>query len=212
MKKGFTLIEIIVALMIFSIVVVVALAALVKILDANKKAQTIQDAVVSMSFTMESMTRELRTGSAYYCKKWLGDSDLNLPPSNSLSSQDIGDCNGVSSSVNNQAVGFAFLTNKTATNAGGCRLINAYEIVPNLPGGSFNGTFSFKKASQTACNQSLTFTPVLDTNSLSLTGYFLQAKNSQFPLLFVRMDGNAGNREAVKTYFSIQTASSARIP
>lgn len=212
MKKGFTLIEIIVALMIFSIVVVVALAALVRIIDANKKAQTIQDAVVNMSFTMESMTRELRTGSVYYCKKWLGDSDLALPPSNSLSAQDVGGCNGVSSSMNNQAVGFAFLSNRTASGGGGCRLINAYEIVPNLPGGSFDGTFSFKKGSQTACNQALTFTPVTDTASLSLTGYFLQVNNAQFPLLFVKMDGNAGSREAVRTHFTIQTASSPRIP
>ncbi len=66
-SRGFTLVEMIVSLMIFSIVAVVALAALVKIIDANNKAQTIQAAVTSLSFSLDSMSRELRTGSNIHC-------------------------------------------------------------------------------------------------------------------------------------------------
>ena len=91
-SRGFTLIEIIVSLMIFSLVVVVALAALVKIIDANKRAQTIQDAVVNMSFTMDSMTRELRTGSDYYCRIVSPGTDLSVT---SLSAQSVSGCSSV---------------------------------------------------------------------------------------------------------------------
>lgn len=211
MKKGFTLVEIIIALMIFSIVAVVALAALVRILDANKKAQTIQDSVVSMSFTMESMTRELRTGSTYYCVVVQPNTDLSIK---NLTLTQTAGCNGLNGN-NGVGVGFAFYSSKTANGNGQsvCQLINAYEIVPNMTNGVFNGTYSFKKAMQTACNQSsLSFIPVIDTNSLSITNYFVQMNNTSYPLLFVKLDGISGNRENSKTYFSIQTAASPRIP
>lgn len=211
MNRGFTLIEIIVALMIFSVVSVVALAALIRIVDANKKAQTIQDAVVNMSFTIESMTRELRTGSAYYCVTLGPGTDLNV---NSISGQNVGQCNGVSGTSGN-GVGFAFLTNRMGTNAGGCRLMNAYEVVPDP---SSAGTFILKKAMQTACNQNLSFTPIIDTAAMSISNYYLKindpdpSSNNDPTLFFLKLDGSAGNREAVKTYFTLQTAASPRIP
>ena len=191
-----------VAIMIFSIVVVVALAALVKIIDANKKAQTIQDAVVNMSFTMESMTRELRTGSTYFCTVLAPGSDISVT---SLSSQSVGPCNGVTG-ASGQGAGFAFLSSRSGA---GCRLINAYEVVPDS---SVSGTFIFKKASQQNCGDALSFTPVIDTGAVSLTSYYLAVSNTQYPLLFIKLDGAAGNKENIKTYFSIQTAASPREP
>ena len=206
-RHGFTLIEILVALMIFSIVVIVALAALVKIVDANKKSQTIQNAVVNMSFTMESMTRELRTGSTYYCVTLAPNTDISVT---SLSSQNVTGCNGVTGAGGNGA-GFAFLSNSSASNGSGgtCRLIKAYELVPDP---SSSGTFIFKKASQTSCGGSLTFTPVIDTAAMSITSYYIAASNAQYPLLFIKMDGTSGSAATVKTNFTIQTAASPRSP
>ena len=200
--RAFTLIEILVALSIFAIVVVVALAALVKIIDANKKSQTIQDAVVNMSFTMESMTRELRTGSTYYCRVLAPNTDLAVT---SLSSQDVSQCNGVSGASGN-GVGFAFDSNLSG---GSCRLIKAYEIVPNP---SASGTFLFKKAVQTSCGGPLSFAPVIEPTSMSIASYYLSISNAAYPLLFVKLDGIAGTKESVKTYFTIQTAASPRVP
>jgi prepilin-type N-terminal cleavage/methylation domain-containing protein len=209
-KRGFTLIEIMVALMIFSIVVVVALAALVKIIDANKKSQTIQNAVVNMSFTMESMTRELRTGSTYLCKPLTPGNDLGLPGGNSLTSQDVSLCNGVTGASGN-GVGFAFLSNTTASNGAGgtCRLIKAYELVPDP---SVSGTFIFKKGTQAACSAALVFAPVIDTGAMSITSYYVAVSNVQYPLLFIKMDGSSGAKESIKTTFTIQTAASPRLP
>jgi len=206
-SRGFTLIEIIVSLMIFSLVVVVALAALVKIIDANKRAQTIQDAVVNMSFTMDSMTRELRTGSDYYCRIVSPGTDLSVT---SLSAQSVSGCSSVGG-TGGGGVGFAFLSSRSTS---GCRLITAYEVVPNMTGtgGTWSGTFAFNKAEQTSCNQSLAFSPIIDSASVSLTNYYLQIADTTFPLLFLKLDGIAGTKETVKTTFTLQTAASPRQP
>lgn len=65
LQKGFTLVEMMVSLAIFSVVMVVALGAFLKIVDVNKRAQSIESAVNNLNFTMEAMSRELRTGRQY---------------------------------------------------------------------------------------------------------------------------------------------------
>lgn len=69
-KKGFTLVEIMVSLAIFSLVMVVALGAFLKIVDLNKRAQNVESAVNNLTFTMEALTRELRTGQSYSTATW----------------------------------------------------------------------------------------------------------------------------------------------
>ncbi|MES2216744.1 MAG: type II secretion system protein, partial [Patescibacteria group bacterium] len=75
-QKAFTLVEMIVALGIFSIVAVVALGALVKILSVNQKAQTLHQAMTNLNFSLESISRELRTGASLHCES---GSTLNIP-------------------------------------------------------------------------------------------------------------------------------------
>ena len=64
-KRGFTLVEMVVSLGIFSLVMVVAMGAFLKITDVNKRAQNVKNAVNNVNFTLEAMSRELRTGSEY---------------------------------------------------------------------------------------------------------------------------------------------------
>jgi prepilin-type N-terminal cleavage/methylation domain-containing protein len=64
-KQGFSLIEIMVSLAIFSIVVVVATGALLSTIDATKKAQATQTVLTNLNLALEGMTREIRTGSDY---------------------------------------------------------------------------------------------------------------------------------------------------
>ena len=61
--SGFSLVEMMVAIAIFMVVAVVAVAALLKIVDADRKSQTLQDAVNNINFAMDSITREIRVGS-----------------------------------------------------------------------------------------------------------------------------------------------------
>jgi prepilin-type N-terminal cleavage/methylation domain-containing protein len=66
-KRGFTLVEVLVAVTLFTIVVTTAVSALIVILDANRKAQNISTTVNNAFFTFEIMTRLMRTGINYHC-------------------------------------------------------------------------------------------------------------------------------------------------
>ncbi len=66
-KKGFTLIEVIVAVGIFSLVMMVALGAIISIVGANKKAQSLHNVINNLNLAVESMVREMRTGYDYEC-------------------------------------------------------------------------------------------------------------------------------------------------
>lgn len=65
--RGFTIIETMVAIGIFSVVMTVAMGALLTVTSANKKAQKIRAAMDNLNFAMEVMAREIRLGSAYHC-------------------------------------------------------------------------------------------------------------------------------------------------
>jgi len=67
-KNGFTLLEMIVSISLFTIVTTIAFSALFSIIDANDKAKTIKLVVNNLSMSMESMIRELRMGTKYKCK------------------------------------------------------------------------------------------------------------------------------------------------
>lgn len=64
---GFSLIEMIVSLGVFAIVVTTAVGALLMIISANKQIQNQQSVMTNLSFALDSMTREMRTGYSYYC-------------------------------------------------------------------------------------------------------------------------------------------------
>src|SRR5258708_3814888 len=66
-RRRFSLIEMMVSLAIFSIVALVATGALLKIIDANKKAQALKSVMNNLNFAVESMSREMRVGSTYHC-------------------------------------------------------------------------------------------------------------------------------------------------
>lgn len=61
-QKGFTLIEMMVSVALFSIVLVVALGAILTVLDSNRKAQTLTSVMNNLNFALESMTRSIKTG------------------------------------------------------------------------------------------------------------------------------------------------------
>jgi prepilin-type N-terminal cleavage/methylation domain-containing protein len=72
MKRGFTLVELLISVALFSVVMVVALGALVALSSAARKAENINTAVNNLSGSIDSMTRTIRTGADYYCGKWDG--------------------------------------------------------------------------------------------------------------------------------------------
>jgi prepilin-type N-terminal cleavage/methylation domain-containing protein len=70
---GFTLIEMIVSLGIFAIVVTTAVGAMLMLISNNQRLQAEQSVMTNLSFALDTMTREIRTGFNYYC-----DEELSL--------------------------------------------------------------------------------------------------------------------------------------
>lgn len=228
MKRGFTLVEIIVSLMIFSIVAVVALSALVKIIDANKKAQTTQDAVTELSFALDGMSRDMRSGSSYYCNvqsSVSGNMTLNL-----FNPASVNNCSGgLSSAVSGaQSIVIAFASANTITGGSGspCRAEYAYRL-RRVTNSSY---WSIDKSEQTACSIGThtvksalntdfttspgdTFSTIVSTSTnVSISSYDLNMTANTFPLFSLDLSGYAGVKAQSTSYFNVQTADSPRVP
>lgn len=84
-SHGFTLIEMIVSLGVFSIIVTIAVGALLALISGNQKLQGEQSIMTNISFALDSMTREIRTGYFYVCADANSENqpvhDLNPPVS-----------------------------------------------------------------------------------------------------------------------------------
>jgi prepilin-type N-terminal cleavage/methylation domain-containing protein len=66
-QSGFTLIEMIVSLGVFSIVVTTAVGAMLMLIANNQRLQAEQSVMTNLAFALDTMTREIRTGYNYYC-------------------------------------------------------------------------------------------------------------------------------------------------
>lgn len=66
-QKGFTLLEAMVAIAIFTIVMVIGISALLNVSATNKKAQNLRTIIDNLSFDMEDIARNFRLGSHFHC-------------------------------------------------------------------------------------------------------------------------------------------------
>lgn len=66
-NRGFTLVEMLVAIAVFSIVMVTAMSALLNVIDANNKARSIKTAINNVSFALEGISKDMRMGTEYGC-------------------------------------------------------------------------------------------------------------------------------------------------
>lgn len=66
-QSGFTLVELLVSVFIFSMVMLIAVGSLLSMVDANRKAQTIKAAVNNLSFGLDGMSRAIRVGTNFHC-------------------------------------------------------------------------------------------------------------------------------------------------
>ena len=76
-QKGFTLIEIIVAIGIFTAVITMALATFLNISNVQRKAGALRAVNDNLNFALEMMSREIRAGKNY-CANLCSVSSFNL--------------------------------------------------------------------------------------------------------------------------------------
>lgn len=65
--KGFTLVELLVALGLFSVIMTIASGAYLIMISATREAQAITNGINNLSYAIDSMARNINTGSAYSC-------------------------------------------------------------------------------------------------------------------------------------------------
>lgn len=66
-KRGFTLIETMVSLSIFSVVMVASVGIILSIISSNKRNQAVNSVVNNLNYSIESMIRDIKTGFSYKC-------------------------------------------------------------------------------------------------------------------------------------------------
>lgn len=85
-RKGFTLIELMVSISVFSAVVVVSMGSILSAIDANRRSQTFRNVMDNVNFSIEGMARNIRFGENYHCGS---SGDITQPA----------DCSGGNSSM-----------------------------------------------------------------------------------------------------------------
>ncbi len=65
--QGFTIIETMISIALFLIVVTIGMGALMQASEVHKKSQNMRSVMDNLSFIMDDMSRNLRTGSSYVC-------------------------------------------------------------------------------------------------------------------------------------------------
>ncbi len=66
-NKGFTLIEVMVSITLFSVVLIMSGGTIVSVIDINRRNQFISSVVNNLNYSVDSMVRDIKTGYAYKC-------------------------------------------------------------------------------------------------------------------------------------------------
>lgn len=66
-KNGYTIIETMISISIFLILIMTGMTTLMNAFSLHRKSQNMRSAVDNLSFILEDMSRNIRTGSNYYC-------------------------------------------------------------------------------------------------------------------------------------------------
>lgn len=66
-KKGFTLVELVIAITLFTLITTIALGSILAIFDANRRARSMRTVVDNLNLAIESMSRNIKFGTNYFC-------------------------------------------------------------------------------------------------------------------------------------------------
>lgn len=184
-KKGFTLVEMLIAVSLFVVVVFVSIGALLSIFDANKNARSSKTVVDNLNLAIESMTRTVRFGKDYRCTT--GFSSLPNYPLTPA------DCNG----------GTALAVDFYDSNIPGNVVVTyEWDSANKSIKRSYNGYYDKG------------FLNSKDTIIESLKFYVLNSSNSDYdykqPYVIAVIKGYVGDKPTTQSSFTIETIMSQR--
>ncbi len=198
-QKGFTLLEMIISLGIFTVVALIAVGALVRIMDLNRKSINLKAAINNANFALESMSREMRVGKNYYCTN-----GTTMPPVTLTTPS--GNC--PTNAANTATWMIAFNSTKVSGTApNDCNLIYAYRI-------RYSGsTGILEKAQQSDCSTAIAeanFQPVVSSDVI-ITNSRVNVMVTDQPRVFLWFKGYSGTKTDERSTFIVQTTISQRI-
>lgn len=68
-QRGFTLVEMMIAIGLFSVLMTIGIGAILGVNSTHRKTQTMRAVIDNLSFLMEDMARSMRLGDSFYCKE-----------------------------------------------------------------------------------------------------------------------------------------------
>jgi len=183
-KTGFTLVEMMVAIAVFSVVMVTAMSALINVIDANNKAKSLKTAINNISFALEGISKDMRMGTQYAC--------------GSGGNVSLSDCpDGVNT--------ISFRSSKTIG-----ALSNPYIFYKFVAGASSGQLFSCVGGSTFSSVCSGSYSPLTSTevNLTNVKFYIINVDDTtKQPRMIMTVSGTAGplNKPKLQTSFDLQT-------
>ncbi len=78
-ERGVTIVELLVSVAIFSLVAMVSVTALINTMEINKGNQAFKTSFDNLTFALDSMSRNIRLGSSYYCSQAVDTQSYTAP-------------------------------------------------------------------------------------------------------------------------------------
>ncbi len=182
-NKAFTLVEMLVATAIFTTVMVVAIGALVSIVNADDRAQSIKTTIDNVNFAIDTMTRNLRSGTNYQC----------------YYNNTVGDC----SSGATQEISYDSDGNTTYY-----KFVQSTD--PNLSAGQGNVQEEICLNSNCTNNWQSITAPTSTVDISSMDFYVFGDGVTIQPRVFITASGLIPSQNGTSTEFDIQTTASER--
>ncbi len=182
--RGFTLVEMIVAVGLFSIVMLVSVTALLSLVDANRKIQALQLVMNNLNIALDGMERQIRMGSNFHC----GDSPYITPR----------DCSSTSDDAANHYT-FAFLP-FTNVNSG---VMWVYSYNPTEK--------TLYRSTDAGAHFTALTSPEVSIDSLQFYVVGSSRGDEVQPKAVVTIRGTAGDQLKTKTTFHIQMSAVQRL-
>ncbi len=195
-QRGFTLIEMLVSLALFTVIATTSVGTLLVVIGGNAQSVAEQSAMNNMSFALDSMTREIRTGTEYYC-----GSVINLTEGSvSASTTQVQDC-----TTGN--VGISFREAGTSITGGGAKRI-AYYFANNTIMRKVNNEVPVRMIGPDVRVNSVRFF-VTGTDRMAGAGAITGSSDIDQPTVTVTIDATAVNADIAKD-FTVQTTVTQR--
>lgn len=189
--QGFTLVEMIVALGIFTIALFVAMNALLSVVNADRKSRGTRIATDNLNLTLEDISRRIRTGYSYNCGGNLGVADC-VTPQSILAFTDQSNVR----IIYKRGVGGGAIVGGIAASGCGAPYVAGQGCILRSDGGA-----AFVPGTS----------PEIDITSLN---FFVSGSavwpNTKQPEVIISMDGSLGTQPLTKISFKIQTSATQR--